>query len=69
MLVYVASSGFDLFIMKKKVFCNWPCNSLYLHAMNVNGQVAIHHIYNVIHCNSIATPLKQLIFNYYPTPL
>ncbi len=66
------------------MFYNWPCNSifelqktlvtqmLYLYAMNVNRQVAwvaIHHIYNATHCNLIATLLKQLIFNYYATPL
>jgi hypothetical protein len=43
---------------KKKVFCNWPSNSLYLYAMSVNKQVAwvaTHRIYGAIHCNSIAT--------------
>jgi hypothetical protein len=51
------------------------CNSLYFYVMNVIGQVAsvatvtIHHMYNVIHCNSIANMLKQLIFKCYATPL
>jgi hypothetical protein len=48
------------------------CNSLYLHVMNVNGQVAwvaIHQIYGATHYNSITIQSKQLIFNYYATPL
>jgi len=45
------------------------CNSLYLYIVSANGQVAIHHIYDATCCNSIATKSKQLIFNYYSTPL
>jgi hypothetical protein len=47
------------------------CNSQYLYDVSVIGQVAwsarvaIHHIYDAIHCNSIATLFKQLIFSYY----
>jgi hypothetical protein len=48
------------------------CNSLYLYVVSVNKQVswvAIHHIYNATHYNSIAVLSKQFIFNYYATPL
>jgi len=31
--------------------------------------IATHCIYDAIHYNSIKTQLKQLIFNYYATPL
>jgi hypothetical protein len=31
-------------------------------------RVATHRIYGATHCNSIATMLKPLIFNYYATP-
>jgi hypothetical protein len=74
--------------MKKKKFCNWPCNSIF----ELQRTFAIHCIYTprvltnklhelqnnspyiqcnsiVTHYNSIATQLKQLIFNYYATPL
>jgi len=50
------------------------CNSLYFYVVSVIKQVAwiarivTHHIYDAIHCNSIATQL-QLIFNYYATQL
>jgi len=47
-------------------------NPLYFYIVNVIKQVAIvatHHICGAIHCNSIATLLKQFIFNYYATPL
>jgi hypothetical protein len=36
----IAKFSIDIHIMKKNVFCNWPCNSLYLYAMNVNGKIA-----------------------------
>jgi hypothetical protein len=32
-------------------------------------QIATHHVYSAIHYNLIATLPKQLIFNYYATPL
>ncbi len=38
------------------------CNSLFLYAVNVNGQVT-WIVYDATHCNSIITLLKQLIFN------
>jgi hypothetical protein len=47
-------------------------NPPYFYIANVIKQVAIvatHHICGAIHCNSIATLSKQLIFNYYATPL
>jgi hypothetical protein len=31
--------------------------------------VVIHGIYGVTHCNLIAIQSKQIIFNYYATPL
>jgi hypothetical protein len=42
------------------------CNTLYLYVVSVTGQVAwvvTHHIYVTIHCDSIVTLSKQLIFN------
>jgi hypothetical protein len=51
---------------KKKVFHNWPCNSLYLYDVNVNGQVAwvtIHRIYNATDYNSIKITRFQLLCN------
>jgi hypothetical protein len=47
------------------------CNS-YFYVMSVIRQlawVAIHSIYGVIYCNSIAILLKQLIFNQYAIPI
>jgi hypothetical protein len=50
-------------LWEKMVFCNWPCNSQYLYDVSVIGQVgwsarvAIHHIYNATHCNSIIIQL------------
>jgi hypothetical protein len=35
----------------------------------MNCKVTTHHIYDVIHCNSIVTQSNQLIFNYYLIPL
>jgi len=55
--------------MEKMVFCNWPCKSSYLYFMSAIGQIASHHIYDVIHYNSITTLLQQLLFNYYAIPL
>jgi hypothetical protein len=61
-------------IINKKV-CNWPYNSLYFYIVSVIWQVAwvawvaTQYIYNAIQCNLIATLSKQLIFNYYATPL
>jgi hypothetical protein len=51
------------------------CNSLYFYVVNAIGQVtwvariATHHTYGAIECKFIATLSKQLIFNYYATPL
>jgi hypothetical protein len=48
-------------------------NSMYFYVVNVIGQVVTHWKYDAIHCNSItkliANVSKQLIFNYYATPL
>jgi hypothetical protein len=35
----------------------------------MNYRVATHYTYGATHCNSIATMLKPLIFNYYTIPL
>jgi hypothetical protein len=59
----------------KKVFCNWPYNSLYFYIVSVIRQiawvvrVATHYICSAIQCNLITTLSKQLIFNYYAIPL
>jgi hypothetical protein len=37
-------------------------NSLYLYAMNANGQVTTHHIYDAIHCNSFSA-IMQFHYN------
>jgi hypothetical protein len=47
------------------------CNSLYLYAMSANGQVAwvAKLQFTIYMVQLIATLSKQLIFNYYATPL
>ncbi len=61
-------------IMNKKVFCNWPYNSLYFYIVSVIWQVAwvarvvTHYIYNAIWLqlcqnNSFSTTM-QLHYNY-----
>ncbi len=53
------------FNMKKRAICNWPCNLIF----ELQKTFATHYIYDAIHSNLIATLSKQLIFNYYATPL
>jgi hypothetical protein len=57
----------------KKVFCNWPCNTLFiiLHYECYQTSCMNCKCWNspYIQCNSIAILLKQLIFNYYAIAL
>jgi len=52
----------------------YTCNSLYLCVVNqqtssMSYKVAIHCIYDINSLQPITTQSKQLIFNYYATPL
>ncbi len=46
------------------VFLNYECYK----TSCMSYRVATHRIYGATHCNSIATMLKPLIFNYNATP-
>ncbi len=47
------------------VFLHYECYQISC----MSCKVATHRTYSATHCNSIATMLKPLIFNYYASPL
>jgi hypothetical protein len=52
-----------LTLWEKKVFYNWPCNSIF----DLHWTLAIHHLYNATHYNSITTQLQLCHNNSFST--